>query len=336
MDFIKKYKWHFIGWLMYLVFQHFDSNLSNIQLQLDYIGLNYTYVLSAMAVFYFLYILVWLPLFKSDQFVRLLLIPIGLLVFVFTRYFLEEIICPTFFGFDNYRYGLNKIYIFDNIPRTLLHVLTSFVAALLTNREINRRELQILNNEKSNAEMAFLRSQLNPHFLFNTLSFLYTKTMKLDPKLGDSVRQLSDVLRYSLESSKKEKVSLQKEIELVENYINIFKNRFEGEFHVNFNLLVSNPHVKIEPLLLMPFVENAFKHGIRSNPDDPIIIELQQKEKKVIFHIKNKINTHHKDPGSGIGIENIKRRLELLYPENYSLDIKSQNEYFVVDLEINI
>ncbi|MEL6988887.1 MAG: histidine kinase [Bacteroidota bacterium] len=330
---IKKYKYHLIGWGLYIFYQYAGIKWDNLPYELV---LTNTYIISAFVAFYFSYILIWTPVLRDRNYKRLLLIPIALMVFIGVRHVLEEILSPAIFGFGNYRNDEIVFYAQDNFWRSMVYTVAAFIAASFVQQFSLNSKLTSLKEEKANAEMSFLRSQLNPHFLFNSLSFIYTKAMKLDPELGDTVFKLSEMLRYSLESSKQDKVPIQKEIDLLENYINIFKNRFEGKFNCTFNIENGNGNIQIEPLLLIPFIENAFKHGITSDPDNPVLINLNYSKSHLHFNCKNKINNHHKDKGSGIGLENIKKRLDLLYANKYSLDIKNDGQFFETDLRIKL
>lgn len=333
----KKYNWHIIAWSIYILYQFTEVFIEERGFPFQSVALTASYTLTTIFTFYVFYFIIWKPYLKSENKIRLLsTLIIGPIAFIAFRYILEENIYEAVFGFGNYRNDHLPYYIFDNISRAIFVGSMSLIVALLEHKYDLERDFLQLKNEKSEAEMAFLRSQMNPHFLFNTLSFLHTKTFKFDPDLAETVRKLSDMLRYSLQSSKAEKVPIQKEIDLLENYIDIFRNRFEGKFFTNFNVKGNQLQQKMEPLLLMPFIENAFKHGVMNKPDTPVQIELEVKNNALSFICKNKINHHQKDPGSGIGLENVKRRLELLYPNKHQLDIQKQDNDFIVSLQLDL
>jgi len=299
--------------------------------------LNTSYILTTILTFYVFYFGAWKPYLKNGDKLKVVVAAIlGLIFFIAFRYILEEKIFEAILGFGNYRNDALGYYFLDNINRAIFVGGCSLVVALLENKyELETDYLQVMN-EKSEAEMSLLRSQLNPHFLFNTLSFLHTKTFKLDPELADTVLKLSDMLRYSLQSSKADKVAIKSEIELLENYIAIFQNRFAGKFFVNFETIGTQVQQRIEPLLLIPFVENTFKHGVLSEADAPAKIKLKIAAGRLNFSSQNKINNYPKDPGSGIGLENVKRRLNLLYPERHELKILEEEGVFFVDLVLDI
>ena len=333
----KKYIWHLISWSIYVIYQYIEAVVEDKGFDFQNMALNTSYILTTIFTFYVFYFGVWKPYFKSGNKLRVALAAMmGLVFFIAFRYILEEKIFEAILGFGNYRNDDLWYYFLDNINRATFVAGCCLVVALLENKyELETDYLQVIN-EKSEAEMSLLRSQLNPHFLFNTLSFLHTKTFKLDPELADTVLKLSDMLRYSLQSSKADKVAIKSEIELLENYIAIFQNRFAGKFFVNFNVIGSQVQQRIEPLLLIPFVENTFKHGILSDAAAPADIKLEITNGQFRFSCQNKINNYQKDPGSGIGLENVRRRLNLLYPERHDLKISETDGVFFVDLMLEI
>ena len=332
----KKYNWHILAWSIFILYQYIDS-YRNGDTDFQSFVLVTSYVITILSTFYLIYFFVGKPFAVNNNKFRLVIgSMLGLLFFIGFRYLLEEVLFEIIFGFGNYVNDEFTWYFSDNIWRAFFYGVASIIVVLLEQKnEFNERYLQ-LANEKSQAEMAFLRSQLNPHFIFNTLSFLHTKTYKLDPELAETVLKLSDMLRYSLQSSKQDKVAIKNEIELLENYIAIFQNRFEGKFFVDLKIQGAELQQRIEPLLLMPFVENAFKHGVLNNPDTPAEVKLVVKPGELIFTCKNKINNFQKDPGSGIGLENVRRRLDLLYPDKHTLDVLKEEGNFSVRLFLDL
>ena len=333
----RKYTWHLISWSIYVIYQYIEAFIDEKGFDFQGMALNTSYILTTIFTFYVFYFGAWKPYLKNGNKLKVILAAMmGLIFFIAFRHILEEKIFEVIFGFGNYRNDDLWYYFLDNINRAIFVAGCSLVVALLENKyELETDYLQVIN-EKSEAEMSLLRSQLNPHFLFNTLSFLHTKTFKLDPELADTVLKLSDMLRYSLQSSKADKVAIKSEIELLENYIAIFQNRFAGKFHVDFNVHGTQLQQRIEPLLLIPFVENAFKHGILSDADVPAKIKLEVTDGQFRFSCQNKINNYQKDSGSGIGLENVKRRLNLLYPERHELKISEREDTFFVDLTLEL
>ncbi|HEY0667862.1 MAG TPA: histidine kinase [Sphingobacteriaceae bacterium] len=207
------------------------------------------------------------------------------------------------------------------------------------------QELYILKTElgRSYANFDFLRSQINPHFLFNALNTLYgTAIQEKADRTGEGIQRLGDMMRFMLQENMQEKISLTREVEYLNNYITLQKLRtdtspdvkIEAEIEEQFNTL------QISPMLLIPFVENAFKHGISLREPSHIKIALQTKENTLYFDINNSIHPKpENDPEknkSGIGLNNVKQRLRLLYPNKHELMIRETGKEFFVHLTIQL
>lgn len=196
--------------------------------------------------------------------------------------------------------------------------------------------LKNLKAKKEKAELALLKSQINPHFFFNTLNNLYGLTVEKSDKAPEVVLKLSDMMRYSIYEGKKELVSLKNEIEYLNNYIELHKIRFQKKVDIKTNYEVDKDY-EIAPLLFLILLENAFKHGIESMTDNAFInLNLTAKENNISFTIKNSFESKITNESSGIGLKNLQQRLELLYPEQHKLSIKKDDSTFDVNLEIKL
>jgi len=332
-----KYYWHLVAWFLYLLYKFVDSHLDD-GIQFTGAILDVTYFVTGLATFYLFYSVVWKSYSSAGRKLRLLYsIPLGLAFFIILRYGIEEVFLREVFGFGNY--GVNcpvLFYVQDNLFRGSFFGMVSLMVVLMETKTDSEQRILQLKNEKADAEIIFLRSQLNPHFLFNTLSFLHTKAIQYDTALGETIRQLSEMFRYALQSSKSDRLPIEREVDLLENYISIFQKRFGSNFYVEFQVNGVNLGKMIEPLLLMPMVENAFKHGVTTEPDDPVRISLQVSDQYLNFKCGNRINNYQKDKGHGVGMENIKRRLGLLYPDKHSLNIEQDKEFYSVSLELEL
>ena len=190
-------------------------------------------------------------------------------------------------------------------------------------------------------ELKFLRSQISPHFLFNVLTNLVSLARKKSDKLETSLIMLSDLMRYMLYDAQGQKVALQKEIDYLNSYIELQRLRFGDhvKIHSGIELDSKEKETRIEPMLLIPFVENAFKHG-GGYPDQPQIdIGLVVKEGKLIFDVKNKFEEESvgaKDESSGIGLTNVRSRLSLLYKDRYTLHINNRDHLFHITLSLTL
>ncbi|MBS1918199.1 MAG: sensor histidine kinase [Bacteroidetes bacterium] len=196
-----------------------------------------------------------------------------------------------------------------------------------------------IENEKLSTELSFLKSQINPHFLFNTLNNIYSLAANQSDKTAEAVMKLSSIMRYVLTEAKNETVPLEKEILFIKHYIELQKLRLTEKSCLDFKI-EGNPEGKqVSPLLFLPFVENAFKYGISTRDSSPIKIAMEIKNPEVHFLVKN--NKHNgtllkRADNTGIGITNVKRRLDLLYPGKYKLDIADETASYTVNLNIKL
>jgi len=192
--------------------------------------------------------------------------------------------------------------------------------------------------EKLKSELSFLRSQISPHFMFNVLNSIVSLSRRKPERVEPVVVKLSDLMRYMLYESDDAKVTLERESQYLRAYIELQQLRFGDDIQINFNADYLNGNKTIEPMLLIPFVENAFKHGVGMIINPTIDIDLHTTNNKIIFEVKNKVNRQYKeekDGASGIGLANVKRRLELLYPDNHQLTIKDEDQFYGIYLEIS-
>jgi len=211
-------------------------------------------------------------------------------------------------------------------------VLLSSVLVIIHRFFAKVNESKQLEIEKIKSELSFLKTQFQPHFLFNTLNNIYSLTFNNSQLAGKSILQLSGLLRYVLYESGTDEVDLQKEIDHLKDYIELEKIRFAARLELSFNISGEVIERKIAPLLLMPLLENAFKHASNKiNEKVWITIDLIVKENTLYFTVENSVfidgKTHVQDAYSGIGLGNVRRRLSLMY-KNYSLDNESRENYY--------
>jgi sensor histidine kinase YesM len=193
-------------------------------------------------------------------------------------------------------------------------------------------------NENLKTELSFLRSQVSPHFMFNVLNNMVALARKHSDQLEPSLIKLSSLMRYMLYEADEDLVSLESEVEYLHSYIDLQMQRFGNKVSVKLDFSEIDANYEIEPMLLIPFVENAFKHGVSGLEDAMIEIELKAIKNQLLFVVSNKYNNQLeeiKDKTSGIGLANVKRRLQLLYQSNYQLKIENANNLFTVSLHIN-
>ncbi|MBX3252575.1 MAG: histidine kinase [Chitinophagaceae bacterium] len=191
--------------------------------------------------------------------------------------------------------------------------------------------------ESLKTELSLLRSQASPHFLFNVLNNMVALARKKSDLLEPSLIKLSSLIRYTVYETLEETVELEKEIDYLESYIDLQQQRFGS--NVQFSISLQRPHqnLHIEPMLLIPFVENAIKHGTGFIENAEINIQLSTTEKNLLFFVRNKYNAEDneiKDKTSGIGLANVRRRLNLLYPHSHQLQIEKKDGWFTVVLKL--
>ncbi len=193
-----------------------------------------------------------------------------------------------------------------------------------------KRKIDSLKNEKATTELALLKAQISPHFFFNTLNNLYSLTLKKSDSAPEIILKLSDMMRYVIYKGQQDCISLQEEIDHIKNYISIYKIRLKGIVNIEFIENVSNPVFKVAPLMFIILVENAFKHGVEKLQNNAYVkVNLTEKKGVVTFEVINNYDGgHEKEIGNGIGLENLKNRLESTYPNYNSLEVRAENKEF--------
>lgn len=237
------------------------------------------------------------------------------------------------------RFIENQAYIFIS---NLFAAGSSTIFKILSDWQKSDVERQELEFKTTQTELKFLRSQINPHFLFNTLNNLYALTLKKSDAAPETVLKLSEIMRYMLYECNERKVLLSKEINYLNNYIELEKLRLHNDFDIKLEVKGDIGQQKISPLLLTPFIENAFKHGINNQIKSGFIhIELKVVDEELILGITNSKNDHipreipNKKSG-GIGLENVKRRLEILYPTSHQLTIEDNMQQYTIQLTLKL
>jgi LytS/YehU family sensor histidine kinase len=221
-----------------------------------------------------------------------------------------------------------------------LFFLTSSTAyRMIKDRARADRIAREKENENLKTELSLLRSQASPHFMFNVLNNMVALARKKSDLLEPSLLKFSSLMRYMLYEADEDKVSLEKEIDYLQSYIDLQQQRFGKNVQVNVSLQKIDDNYEIEPMLLIPFVENAFKHGTGLIEGAMIKIQLKVENNKLDFMVQNKYDpssTEVKDKTSGIGLTNVKRRLNLLYGNKQCLLITQTDNWFNVSLQLNL
>lgn len=202
------------------------------------------------------------------------------------------------------------------------------------------KRILILSQEKTQAELQFLRTQVQPHFLFNVLNNIYGLALLKSDKTPDMILKLTDLMRYMLHDSCAERVSVVKEIDYIRNFIDLEKLRYGNRFTIDFKTSGNLVESHIAPLLLLPFIENAFKHSTTNQIGSSWIkIDINVSDKILKLSVANSFDPHDSKStilSSGIGIKNIRQRLEILYPDRYSLDTNVEDGIYSTTLYITL
>lgn len=235
-------------------------------------------------------------------------------------------------GLALFAYVVSSIFI---IGSSLLIAYLTYLRDERKQRKVLEEQKMQLEVEKSQANLNFLKAQINPHFLHNTLNFLYAKSLPYSTELSEGILTLSDIMRYALGPAAKDgKVALKDEIEHVRNVIKINQLRYSNNLNVGFDVNGVVNGAMIVPFILITIVENAFKHGDLKSQEHPIQIRLDVNN-GLHFFCRNKKKAGPKEISTGIGLENIKKQLDLTYGRNYSLDVKDEAEFYTTELTIN-
>jgi two-component system, LytTR family, sensor histidine kinase AlgZ len=221
----------------------------------------------------------------------------------------------------------------------IMNLMAGYASMIILFKYWTRKQRDFLSSEKEkvNVELQLLKAQVHPHFLFNTLNNIYSFSMENSPKTPHLVLKLSSLLSYILYDCKSDEVLLEKEIEIMKNYIDLEKERYGNKLEISLNIEGDIKDKYIVPLLLLPFLENAFKHGTSEQLDKPwLSMDLSVKQNTMRCKIVNSKNEMSVINGNGIGIKNVQKRLAYLYPAKHELKLSDEESFFVVSLLLEL
>ena len=199
------------------------------------------------------------------------------------------------------------------------------------------KKINQLKNEKTTAELVLLKEQINPHFFFNSLNSLYSLIKKDPDAAQEYVLKLSDMIRFTVYDGKKDTVAIKDELTYLKNFIDLNVTRYHKTIDIQFNEHIENPTTQIPTLLFIILVENAFKHGVEKKTKDAFVhINISQSEDEMYFEITNNFEVDSRKEKPGIGIQNLKNRLNLLFENNYSFDVDIDNDVYCASIKINV
>ncbi len=277
-----------------------------------------------------------IPRFLLTNKIFLFLISLHIIIFVILiiSYYVKSLILPP----DLFTPGSVKhffAYVYNTIMVLYLEIgLASMIKLFKHWYVISVRKAE-LENSNFQSELILLRSQINPHFLFNTLNNIYSLVLKKDPMAPEAVMKLSEMLRYTLNDTGTDLVDLKNELHYINSYIALQKLRIEDPSFVDFKIEGNPNHRTIVPMLLIPVIENAFKHGLKKASSPRIIIRLHIEPCDIQLSVKNSINKAiPSEAASGIGLQNLRRRLVLLYPDRHELNIQHDDKVYFIQLKL--
>ena len=330
-------RYHLLFWLLYFIFNFFRfATINN----------DYWYSLKSNLIEFPLNILI-------TYFTIYYLIPRYILKKKYLQFFLLFILSLALFYLT--RTGLNYILVTENIwpeaqgnqePFTVIHVVELVIGAIYVIALVSAIKLTYdwVNEKKRNddlqriqleTELNFLKSQIQPHFFFNTLNNLYALVIKQSPNAPNVVMKLSEIMQYVLYEVKEPKIGLMKSINYLYSYLELEKLRYGERVKSEISIDGNIDDVEIPPLLFLPFLENCFKHGTKHQSDIKVLIDFVVKDNFLYFTVTNNyVKSGGKTPKHGIGIENVKRRLQLLYGSAYSLKTKTIGNEYIVNLKL--
>jgi LytS/YehU family sensor histidine kinase len=228
--------------------------------------------------------------------------------------------------------------VLKNVIRDYSIVALAVCTYIIGDYRKKQKQNEELIKARAEAEIKLLKGQLHPHFLFNSLNNIYSLALTKSDLTADSILKLTELLDYLVYRANMDKVALAKEVELIENYMGLEQLRYGEKLKIISDIAAFSHEIKIAPLLLLPFAENCFKHG-GVGPDGAFCIEIQLRadQQKLSFHISNskKNGINARPPSGGVGLENIQKRLTLLYPNRHQLNISNLPGLFSVKLDIN-
>ena len=336
--------WHLVFWFVFisffaLVYGSFDENYGK-----QYLILTNDALIQMPAVYFTIYFLMPRFLLKERYIAFVVYLVLVILVFsalIWCNYVVIQYPIfwsdvkhePQLLNYSKMLKNTTNIY-----PVLVLAIVIKWFKYWYKDQKAN----QLLVEEKLKAELNFLKAQVHPHFLFNTLNNLYALTLKKSKDAPGVVLKLSDLLNYMLYECTADQVLIDKEIKLLKDYISLEKIRYGGRLNISFNVLGQSAGKSVAPLMLLPFVENSFKHGVSEEMHEAwVSIDLELKDGSLTLKVEN---SKSKDEAKedqfnykqGIGLKNVRRRLELLYPEKHSLEVHDSVDSYLVVLTVDL
>ena len=333
-------KYHIIFWVSYFVLNVVRWGSYYEDYWYSFKSNTVTVTLGMLLAYFHVYFLLPKFLFRGKLIQYVLFFVIGLIVFYVVRtelifLYINENVWPE-------SQTPQKAYAFNHILVVFLigiyDVALATTIKLATDWIFDRKRIETLEATQLKTELQFLKAQIQPHFFFNTLNNLYALTLEKSKEAPEVVLKLSEIMEYILYDAKEPKIRLINEIKYIQNYIDLEKLRFGKKVSVKINMEGDIEDKTVPPLLFLPFIENCFKHGTNENNKLNVLIEFKVDEDNLLkFTVINNFNQFTSNKKKhGIGNQNVLRRLELLYKENFTLNIKTEKQNYIVELFIQI
>lgn len=291
-----------------------------------------------MATFYLNTLWIFPSYFGTDSRIHYFWVSMAMIIIVSVVQVLVEVFLMGPF-IDLVRGDFEIPILFVAIRTLVWHSLVYIISLVFLFQERLAQEMTYkkkLAEEKLDAELELLKNQIQPHFIFNALNNIYSLAYRKAEETPESILKLSEMLRYVLEDNNRDKVQLREEVEYIENYISFKKMKSPHDENIVFDYKDADLSIRLAPMLIIPFIENSFKYSrIEEFPNAYIHIELATRDQQIIFKLKNSVPSGGgAKSGSGLGIKNVQKRLDILYPDKHELEIQQKKEFFKVELKL--
>lgn len=345
MEARQKFKYHFYFWLAYFLFEINAEfiYLHEIFKQFSLGKLLYysvisegTFLLAEIPAFYIIIAIIDGKVsFLQTKFQKIIAVLLAFTFFVILyRVLCHDLVYPYYYNIPEEITRFSRFGIFNAVMNVIFAVAIAIGFEKFIQQNETKKQLAEISKEKSNAELKFLKSQINPHFLFNSLNNIYGLALKKADETPDVILQLSKIMRYNIYDAAKEKVTIKEEVDNIKDFVEIHKIRHH-QLEVDFEENIENLSQEISPLILIQFVENAFKYGVSESLGKSYIkLFLELKNNVLLYKIENSKENNSHSNSTKLGLKNIKRQLELLYP-NHVLDINDDGNKYQVTLKID-
>lgn len=337
----KKNEWSIllIFWLVYTLFDYVGTGLILTSQEKPFFYqpdlFNYTMYFVQLATISTIYAIVAPRVLKKINWKTLSVsLILSFATFIFIRYMTEQVLTDIVFNKINYFEGTPlSFYIYDNLHYGTFIVFSSLFIWMTVHLIKTLQKSNLIEQEKKEAEIKFLKAQINPHFLFNTLNNIYSLVSINSNQSLKAIENLSAIMRFTTYETNKETIEIEQEINYIEQYLALEKIRFGDKFFIKTIFNIYDTNTLIPPYILSPLIENAIKHGVVKDQENPIVIKITTTKNHLEINVKNKINQHQKDQEKGIGLMNLKQRLNHYFENQYQFEIKNDYTTFTIYLK---